>query len=168
MAKMLSPNTTIWWVPASTVGWNPDTPSAALLTADMNISEAVVAGYTLNPTDSDTDDSKAITSGANVETPTFGNYEGNITYFREGDPADTTSAYARAFELFKHADAEGYFVRRVGYRSTVAAAATHEVDVFYFSSDTPQDVVPDDGGPIQFTVKYLPQGKMVLAEPLAA
>lgn len=170
MAKMKSPNETIWWVPAATVGFNPDAPSAAALTAAMNISCAVVSGYTLNPTDSDTSSNTSICNSANVSNPTFSNYEANITFFREsvGLDADPTSAYARAFDYFKHADAEGYLVRRVGYRETVAPAAGHEVSVFKFSTDNAQDVVPDDGSEIQFTVPFLPQGKMVLDVALVA
>lgn len=167
MAKMMSPKTTLWWVPIGTVGFNPDSPSAAVLTPARNVSNAVVSGYTLNPTDSDTDDSTSIADGANSQTPTFANYEGNITFFREGDLANTTSDYAKAFAFFKQPDAEGYWVRRVGFRSNVAAAAAQEVDVFHFSSDVPQDVV-GDSGPIQFTVPFLPQGKMVLSKALVA
>lgn len=170
MAKMKSPNETIWWVPIETVGFSPDAPSAALLTPAMNISCAVVSGYTLNPTDSDTSSNTSICNSANTSTPTFSNYEGNLTFFRESVDvdADETSAYARAFEYFKHADAEGYLVRRVGYRETLAAAAGQEVSVFKFSTDNAQDVVPDDGSEIQFTVPFLPQGKMVLDVALVA
>lgn len=162
MAKMMSPNETIWWVPADTVGFDPAAPSAAELTEARNISCAVVSGYTLNPTDSDTDGTTSICNSANIETPTFYNYEANITFFREevGANEDNTSAYYRAFEFFKEPDAEGYLVRRVGYRESEPAAAGQEVSVFYVSSDYAQDVVPDDGGPIQFTVPFLPQGRM--------
>lgn len=170
MAKMMSPNTTVWWVPVDTVGFDPDAPSAALLTEALNVSCAIVSGYTLNPTDSDTDPTTSICNSANVATPTFYNYEGNITFFREEEGAnkDNTSAYARAFDFFKHPDAEGYFVRRYGYRESVAPAVGQEVSVFKFISDNPQDVVPDDGGPIQMTVPFLPQGKMVLNVALVA
>lgn len=168
MAKMMSPAETVWWVPAETVGWNPDAPSAAILTEARNISCAIVSGYTLNPTDSDTDDTTSICNSANVSTPTFYNYEANLTFFREevGVDEDRTSAMYRAFAFFKHPDAVGYLVRRMGYRNTVAAAAGQEVDVFYVSSDYGQDVV-DDGGPIQFTVPFLPQGKMNINIALA-
>jgi hypothetical protein len=167
MAKMMSPNTTIWWVTAP--AYNPDAPSAALLTAAANISCAVVSGYTLNPTDSDTDDSTSICDGANTEVPTYYNYEGNITFFREGDLVNTTSDYAKAFAFFKQRGAAtgGYLVRRIGYLSTVAAAAGQVVSSFKFINDNPQDVV-EDGGPIEFTVPFLPQGKMSLNVTLVA
>lgn len=170
MTKMMNPNEAIWWVPLATVGFNPDAPSAALLTPAMNVSCAVVSGYTLNPADSDTVSDSTICNSANSSTPTFANYEGNISFEREstGVDADNASARARAFEFFKHPDAEGYLVRRIGYREFELPAAGQEVSVFKFTTDNPQDVVSDDGGPIQITVPFLPQGKMVLNVELTA
>ena len=168
--KMMSPSETIWWVPAGTAGWNPESPSAAVLTEARNISCAVVSGYTLNPTDSDTDDTTSICNNANTTDYTFYNYEGNLTLFREevGVNADATSPASRAFEFFKHEDADGYLVRRMGYAESTPAAAGQEVSVFKFMSDFPQDVVGDSGGAIQMTVPFLPQGQMVLNVALAA
>lgn len=170
MAKMLNPNETIWWVPADTPGFNPDAPSAAALTEARNISCAIVTGYTLNPTDSDTDDSTTICDSANVDNPTSYNYEANITFEREAEGAgyDPTSPRARAFEFFKQPDADGFLVRRLGMRNTVAPAAGQEVSVFKVSSDFPQDVVPEDNGAIQMTVPFLPQGKLALDVALVA
>lgn len=166
MAKMMSPNTTIWWVPEA-VNYNPAAPSAALLTVARNISCAVVSGYTLNATDSDTDDSTSICDGANVELPTYYNYEANITFFREANLVDVTSDYAKAFAFFKAGRQTGWLVRRVGYLSSVAAAATQVVSSYKVISDYPQDVV-EDGGPIEFTVPFLPQGNMALNVALVA
>lgn len=166
MAKMMSPNTAIWWVPDS-VTWNPDLPSAALLTAARNISCAIVSGYTLNATDSDTDDSTSICDGANSGVPTFYNYEANITFFRDADVAATTSDFAKAFAFFKAGKAGGYLVRRVGYLSTVAAAVGHKVSSYKVISDNPQDNA-EDNGPVQYTVPFLPQGRMALTKTLVA
>jgi hypothetical protein len=166
MAKMMSPNTTIWWVPES-ANWNPAAPSAALLTAARNISCAVVSGYTLNATESDVDDSTSICDSANVELPTYYNYEANITFFRESNLADTTSDYYKAFNFFKAGRQAGWLVRRMGYLSSVAAAATQVVSSYKVISDYPQDVV-EDGGPIEFTVPFLPQGNMDLNRALVA
>lgn len=167
--KMMAPNETIWWVPISglTPAFNPDAPTAAALTNVLttNISCAVVTGYTLNATASDTDDSSSICDNANVASPTFYNYEANLVFFREGQVTDLTSTAAKVFALFRKPDAEGYLVRRVGYPSTQAAVAGQVVSSFYVSSDVPQDTVTD-GGPIQMTVPFLPQGKMALNKTL--
>lgn len=166
MAKMMSPNTTIWWVPES-ANYDPLAPSAALLTNARNVSCAVVSGYTLNATDSDTDDSTSICDGAGVEVPTFYNYEGNITFFRDADVSATTSDFAKAWAFFKQGKQEGWLVRRLGFQSTVPAAAGQKVSSYKFISDNPQDVV-EDGGPIQYTVPFLPQGAMALRKTLVA
>lgn len=168
--KRMSNTITLWWVPEDTPSFDPTAPSAAALTEARNVSCAVVSGFTLNPTDSDTDGTTSICNNANVSTPTFYNYEASLTFFRqaEGADMDATAAYARAFEFFKHPDAAGYWVQRSGYPQTTAAAAGQIVRVYKVSSDNPQDVVPDDGGPIQFTVPFLPQGQMVLDVALVA
>lgn len=167
MPKMMSPKTTIWWVTDAT--YDPDNPQAALLTDARNVSCAIETGYSLGPTDSDTDDSSTICDTANVSTAVAYNYEGSLTFFREGDPADTTSAFARAFSFFKNGTqnglVEGYLVRRVGYVNTVAAAAGQEVESFKFIPDNPVDVV-EDKAPIRFTVPFKQQGKMSLFEAL--
>ena len=168
--KRMSNTITLWWVPEDAPGFDPASPSAAALTEPRNVSCAVVSGFTLNPTDSDTDGTTSICNNANVSTPTFYNYEGNITFFRQAEGADfdATAAYARAFEFFKKPDANGWWVMRSGYAQTLAPAAGQTVRVFKFSSDNPQDVVPDDGGPIQFTVAFLAKGQMFLDVPLVA
>ena len=169
MAKMMSPNTTLWWV--TDPAFNPAAPSAALLTANANISGAVEAGYTLGPTESDTDDSTTIIDSAIASTPTAFNYEGSLTFFREGDLADTTSAFARAFAFFKAGtsagNVEGYLVRRVGYPHATAAAVGQFVDSFKFIPDNPQDSV-EDRSPVKFTVPFHQQGVMELHKVLVA
>lgn len=167
--KMMSPNETIWWVPLEglTPAFNPDVPTAAALNnaLSMNISCAIVTGYTLNATASDTDDSSNICESSNSVTPTYYNYEGNIVFEREGDLADTTSLRAKVFELFRKPDAAGYLVRRVGYKNDTPAAAGQMVSSFLFMSDVPQDTVTDAN--IQMTVAFLPQGKMAQNKTLA-
>ena len=160
MAKLMSPNTTIWWVPLAGIS-NYLAPTVAQITAGTNISGAIVTGYTLGATDSDTDDSKTITDEGNVSTPTFGNYEGNISFFRDG-LADTPTIFTTAYNLFKAGRVEGWLVSRHGYKSTVAPAAGHIVSVFRFYSDLGQDIEGDGGAPIQFTVPFRPQGQMAV------
>ena len=81
MAKMMNPNTTIWWVPEGGFE-DPANPTAAEINAGENISCAIVTGFTLNPTDSDTDDTRSICDEGNVANPTWDNYEANLTFFR--------------------------------------------------------------------------------------
>ncbi len=159
--KMLAPNETLWWVPKAGLP-NYKVPTVAQINAGVNISCAVVTGYTLNPTDPDTDDSRSICDNSNAENDTFENYEGNLTFFRNnvGDTDTLGVLYAAVFTLFKNAGATGYIVRRVGKPNTAVAAAGDDVEVFGFESDNPQDVESDSGGPIQLTVPFIPQGEM--------
>lgn len=156
--KMMSPNTRIDWIEDE--DYDPLLPSAALFTSSTNISQAIVTGYKLNPVKSDVDTKKSIVDSSNVETPARYNYEGQITFFREGDMADTTSAYARAFAFFKNTRKTGWLVRRTGMLNSVTVAVGHKVDSFKFINDVPQDELDDNL--ISFTSKFLQQGRMEL------
>lgn len=164
MGKMMSPNTRIDWI--EDASYDPLAPSAALFTDATNISCAIESGYKLNPTKSDTNNKKSICEDANVETPVRYNYEGDLTFFREGDLADTTSPFAIAFAFFGTVRKTGWLVRRVGFRSSVPVAVGHEVDSFKFTSDYPKDVI--DGDLIEFNTKFHPQGHMELAKTVVA
>lgn len=158
--KMMSPNTTIVWVPKSGVV-DPYNPTAVELNAGVNISCAIVRGYTLNPTASDVDNTASICDEGNVDNRGAGNYEGNITFFRDANIADNVSVFNRAWALFRKAGAAGYLYRRVGYKSSVTFSVAQEVEGFQFESDVPQTIDgTDGGGPIQFTVPFLQQGLM--------
>lgn len=157
--KMLNPNTTLIVVPENLIT-NPAAASAAVLNgaSAINISCAVTRGYTLNPTDSDTDDTASICDTGNVQTRLFDNYEGEITMFRDGNIADNTSIYNKAYEYFKAPDARFWVIRRLGKKSTTAIAATDEIELFLFTNDRIRSVDGGDSGPIQFTVPMLSQG----------
>jgi len=160
MAKMMSPNTTIWWIPVAGIA-NFNAPTVAEITAGINLSAAIVTGYTLAATDSDTDDSKTIVDEGNVSTPTFGNYEASLSFFRDAI-GDAATAFTTANDLFTAGRVEGWLVSRQGYKSTVAAATTQLVSVFGVVSDYHQVVEGDGGSPIQTTVPFKPTGKMKL------
>lgn len=166
MAKMMSPNTTIWWVPLAGIA-NPAAPTVAELTAGINISCAIVTGYTLGATDSDTDDSKTICDEGNVQTPTFGNYEGQLSFFRDG-VGDTPTVFTTAMNLFSAGRVEGYLVSRHGFKSSTAPLAAQLVSVFRFFSDYHRTEEGDGGAPILFTVPFRPQGVMYLNVAIAA
>lgn len=160
MGKMMGAKTAIWWITDPT--FNPDAPQAALLTNAANISCAIEAGYTLGPVKSQSDSSASICDNSHFENPTFYNYDGKLTFFREGNLADTVSDYYKAFNFFKSGTATlitGYLVKRIGYLSTVAPAAGQIVSSYKFIFDNPMDM--DDGtAPIRFQTEFKQQGKM--------
>lgn len=157
--KMLNPNTTLVVVPAANVA-NPLSPTSVELNAAvaLNISCAVTRGYTLNPTDSDTDDTASICDTGNVQTRLFDNYEGELTMFRDANAADATSVFNIAWNYFKTVDQSFWVYRRLGKKSTVAFADGDVVEGFLFMNDRLRSVDGGDSGPIQFTVPLLAQG----------
>ena len=174
--KMMPPGTTIWWVPIADaptvkdvvkVALYNDTPAGGGGTPTKakakDISCAVVSGFTLNPTDSETDDTTTICDSAASNTPTRDAYEAS----GKGNPDSPASV---AFELFKKggvsANVTGWLVKRIGYKNTTAAKAGQLVSAFLVMPDNPRDEVGEGKQPIQMTVPFLPQGTMVINEPL--
>lgn len=157
--KMLNPNTTLVVVPEASVV-NPLAPTAAELNtgAAINISCAVTRGYTLNPTDSDTDDTASICDTGNVQNRLFDNYEGELTLFRDGNIADAASIFNIAFQYFLLPDKRFWVYRRLGKKSTQVFADGDVVEGFLFVNDRTRSVDGGDSGPIQFTVPLLSQG----------
>ena len=157
--KMLNPNTKIVLVPEASVV-NPLAPTANELNnaPAIDISCAITRGYTMNPTDSDTDDTASICDTGNVQTRLFDNYEGELTMFRDANSADGTSAYNIAFNFLKNPDVRFWAYRRTGKKSTVAFTDGDMVEGFLFANDRIRSVDGGDAGPIQFTAPLLAQG----------
>lgn len=162
--KMLAPNITYWAVPLAGLP-APAAPTAAQVTAGVNISCAIISGMdNVNPADSDAITTKSICDFANAAKLTRDNYEGELSFFKS-DLVNVTALYNTVWALFKNAGWNGYIVRRVGKLSTSAAIATDKVDVFQFQSDEPKDMAVDDDV-LAYTVKFLPQGFMTLGVAL--
>lgn len=162
--KMMSPNTRIDWI--TNPAYDPLNPSAALFSTATNISCAIETGYKLNPLKSDVNTKMTICDAAHVEAPVRYNYEGDLTFFREGDFNDTTSPFAIAFAFFGTTRNTGFLVRRIGSASSVAIAPGQKVDSFKFINDFPKDVVDNDL--IEFNTKFHPQGLMALNTTVVA
>lgn len=155
--KMLNPNTTIWVVPETGIV-DPEAPKATEINAGENVSCAIVRGYTLNPTDSDTDDSASICDSGNVSNRLYDNYEAEFTFFRDADTEDADSVYNIALDLFLEPDQRVWLVRRLGKKNTAPAAVGDKVELYLVSNDHIRSVDGGDAGPIQFTVPFLQQG----------
>lgn len=161
MTKMMAPNTRITWYPANAFA-DPENPTIVELNAGTNISRAVVTGYTLGFTDSDTDDSKSIVDEGNVQNRGFSNYEASLQFFRK--PIGATDAESLAYEaarsIFKgEAHVEGWLTARQGYKWDVPFAADHKVSLFKVLSDYYRNISADGGAPILFEVPFLQQGE---------
>lgn len=160
MPKMMSPNTRIDWYPENGFA-DPENPTILELNAGTNISCAIVVGYTLNFTDSDTDDSKTICDEGNVANRGFANYEASLSFFRDS-VGDAPTVFSTARDIFKAQEhVTGWLVVRQGYKSAVPYAADQHISIFKVTSDFPRDEEGDGGTPIQFTVPFLSQGLAV-------
>lgn len=171
--KMMSPNTTIWWVPLAGLT-TPAAPKATEVNAGTNISAAVVTGYTFGATDSETNKSKSIVDEGNVETPTVGNYEGKVQLFRDAIGTGTNDAplpstvYTQARNLFKSGRVQGWIVVRHGKKATATCAADDVVSVYKFTNDLIRDIDSEKNGPILTEVEFLPQGEYYLNKAAVA
>lgn len=180
MKKMLPPKTTIWWVPVEKAADEAAVLKKAIYEEDggaIDISCAIVSGYTLSPTDSATDATTSICDTAASNTPTQDAFEADLTFFREHIDAgtglaDATSVYQKAYELFKVGGARGnitgWLIERVGYPQGTAVKEGQEVSGFLVMPDNPRTIVGEGTTPIQFGVKFMPQGKMFTNQKITA
>ena len=176
MPKMLQPNTTIWWVPAAGI----TDPATDLFkttvyqgagASAVNISCAIETGIKLNATDSEVSSVKSICDSAGVETPTNDNYEAELTFFREaivGDAIGNSSVYDKAFALFRNKLAEGYLVKRIGWKNTDEVKVGHILSGYKVISDNPRDEIGEGEDPIRFAVKFNKQGWMKVNHTVSA
>lgn len=156
--KMLNPNTTLWVIDEALVPSIEDIDASLINTSALNISCAIVRGYTLNPTDSDTDDSASICDAGNVENRLYDNYEGELNAFRDADVLDNTSVFNQVFQYFLEPDRRFWIIRRLGKKNTEAAVDGDQLEAFLFTNDRTRSIDGGDDGPVQFTVPLLQAG----------
>ena len=167
MARMIDLNvTTYWWVPAATIT-DPSAISAAALTAAENISQFVHSSTRVMPTTSDTVSERSITDTANSVVPTIGNYEGTLVLFRDYT-AGTPSADDPLTTIGSTAGITGWVVKREGFASTEAAAASQVVEAYLFATDNPQKSGGTGEGYLKVTIPLHPQGQFDVNSTLVA
>jgi hypothetical protein len=174
--KLLRANLSILWAYPEAFA-NAATPTAAELnnlfvygSAEgglvFDISCSILDDYTLNMTDSDTDDSISICDIGNVESPTFQNYEASLNHFRDSS-VTANGVYNLAFDLFKGVDRPGYLIKRIGYPQGTPFAIGQNVSLYGFTTDYPVDVV-DDNSMLQFGSRFKPNGNLNINYTIAA
>lgn len=160
--KMLRPNVGIY-VAASDAFADFSAPTLTEITNAtkvFNISPAVTDDYTLNMTESDSDNSLAIVDSADVQTPTYSNYEASLDGFRD-ENLTATSVYNKFRDLFSTADVKYYLIKRVGKAHSAAFAAGDEVSVYGVKTDFPVDLV-GDGEMIRLGARFLVTGEVAV------
>lgn len=160
--KLLRPNVGIY-VATSDAFANFAAPTLTEITdaTDVfNISPAVTDDYTLNMTDSDSDNSLAIIDNATVETPTYYNYEASLDGFVDAD-IDADSVYNQFRDLFANPDVKYYLVKRIGYAHDAPFAAGQLVSVYGVKTDFPVDLL-GDGEMIRRGARFLTTGEVAV------
>lgn len=156
---------------------NPATPTSAELNAlfvytsaednmVFDISCATLDDYTLNMTDSDTDDSQSICDIGNVQSPTFQNYEASLDFFRDKSVTDN-GVFNLAFDLFKAPDRPFWLIKRIGPDQQDAFAAGDIVSMYGVNTDFPVDIVEDNSN-IRFGARFKPNGSININYELVA
>jgi len=166
--KMLRPNVGIYVAAADAfVDWKaPTLAEITSATKVFNISQAVTDDYTLNQTESQSDNSLSIVDNADVTTPTYYNYEASLDGFRD-ENLTATSVYNKFRDLFKAPDVKYYLIKRVGLAHTAAFAAGQEISIFGVRTDFPTELV-GDGEMIRLGARFLTTGEVAINVPVAA
>ena len=166
--KMLRPNVGIYVAAADAFAdWTaPTLTEITAATKVFNISPAVTDGYTLNMTDSQADSSLSVIDNADVQTPTYHNYEASLDVFRDAN-LTATSVYNKARDLFSAADVKYYLIKRVGKTHDAAFAAGDEISIYGVKTDFPVDIV-GDGEMVRLGARFLTTGEVKVNVAVAA
>ena len=158
-SKLLRGNTKIVAVDYDAIA-NPAAPTTAELNSASfadDISCAVLDDYTLNLTDSDTDDTLTVCDIGNVSTRTFANYEAELTGLKDANFADSASVYNTFFKLFNAPDVRYWLVKRIGPSQATAFAVGQIVSLYGVSTDYPTNNA-EDGSMLSMTANFKPTG----------
>jgi len=166
--KLLRPNVGIYVATADAfANWAaPTLTEITAATKVFNISPAVTDDYTLNMTDSDSDNSLAIIDNATVETPTYYNYEASLDGFVDADSA-ADSVYNKFADLFAEPDVKYYLIKRIGYAHDAAFSAGQLISVYGVKTDFPVDLL-GDGEMIRRGARFLTTGEVAVNVAVAA
>lgn len=166
MAKLMAPNIRIDWYPD---GHFQDihNPTVDELNSGVNLSCAVVSGFTLDFADPDTVQITGILNDTISQVVNRSVYEANLQFFLA--PRGSNSKNERAFRdaerlFYNQHNNIGYLVKRVGYLSHVEYGETNDqhIDIFKVQADVPK-VLSEDGEPILLDVQFIPQGEAASA-----
>jgi hypothetical protein len=160
--KLLRPNVGIY-VATATAFADFKAPTLAEITDAtkvFNISPAVTDDYTLNMTDSESDDSLAIVDNASVQTPTYFNYEAALDGFRD-ENTSADSVYNKFRELFADPDVKYFLIKRVGHAHDADFATGQLVSVYGVRTDFPVELL-GDGEMIRDGARFLTTGEVAV------
>lgn len=145
---------------------NIRTPATSGSSWGGNVTCAIIDDMNLAMTDSDTDDTRTLCSVGQSQDLTYYNYDAEMNFLRDVNPADTASEFNLPLQLVNAPDLAYIIAHRVGYSRTDAAATGQEWHFYYVWTD---HAVPafGDGDNQGFGETFIPKGiinfKYVLA-----
>lgn len=122
--------------------------------------------YSINVTDSDTDDTRTICQIGQVQNPTFQNYEVSFDVLRDAD-VTAQGVFNLAFELFRSADRPYYIITRIGPAHGTPFAINQDIKLFGVTTDNPEDVV-EDNSMLKFGPRFKTTGDLLVNYRLSA
>ena len=162
MAKLMAPNIRIDWYPEGHFA-DIQNPTVAELNSGYNLSCAIVTGYTLDFTDSNTEDTTTIFDDFTSETILNHSYEADLQFFLapRDSIAGNEEAYRKAEELFYvDQNPKGYLAKRFGFPGDSKYVGNQKVDLFLLQADLPK-VLSEEDNPVLLNIRFLPQGEAV-------
>ena len=122
--------------------------------------------YSINVTDSDTDDTRTICQIGQVQNPTFQNYEVSFDILRDAD-ITATGYFNLAMSLFLGVDRPYYIITRIGAPHGDPFAVGQDIKVFGVTTDNPVDIV-DDNTMLKFGPRFKTTGELIVNYRLEA
>ena len=162
MAKLMAPNIRIDWYPEGHFA-DIQNPTVAELNSGYNLSCAIVTGYTLDFTDSNTVDTTTIFDDFTSESILNHSYEADLQFFLapRDSIAGNEEAYRKAEELFYvDQNPKGYLAKRFGFPGDSKYVGNQKVDLFLLQADLPK-VLSEEDNPVLLNIRFLPQGEAV-------
>ena len=158
--KVLRGSTSIWAFRPEAFA-NPALPTTTELnntTYGTDISCSVEDAYTLNLTDSDTDDSLSVCDTGQSQTPTSANYEVSLDLFADENSV-ATGVFNKARDLFRKKGNDYYIVKRLNIAQGTAAAVGHVIYIYKVRTDNMQ-LLTDRGEAVKYGARFKPQGEV--------
>lgn len=158
---------TVWWELPNFAA-NPKNPTAEEINAGIDITRVISWNdFSFNAEASDQTSDPAVGDVGNVQTRSFANYGGTISFYYPRDYSNTADEALDVFEALETPRTLGYLVIRAdGLKTTSTAkdplkpAVTNDfVSIYKVISDGWQDVVASDNS-YRYTITFQPQGEL--------
>jgi hypothetical protein len=157
--KVLRGSVTIWLAYPEAFA-NPALPTATEMnntTYVKEISCAVEDAYTMNLTDSDTDDLLSVCDTGQSQTPTSANYEVSFDLFADESPT-AAGVFNRARDLVRKKGNDYYAIKRLNIAQGTAVAIGHILYIYKVKTDNMQ-ILAERGEAVRYGARFKQQGE---------